>query len=1116
VRASSAKRLFWIGSSLGALLLLAAGFVAWLLFTTSGARWVAGVVTSRFAPQVRYASIDGTIAGELIVTGFEFDGGADKARIRIQSMSVDPTLRMLFSRVLRIDNARVQGLSVVLPPEKVPPDPDEPLWIEPPLEVSVKNFVLAGATIYREKEKLATLKEVGLSAQWKTRELVVETLTVKSADVAGGLLVSGRITPEGDTVRGALKAQWTDVLVPESLAGRVLASRGALTLNGTPKAYAAAGELDAGPPNQLTHVVLDITGTDQLANIKQLELKQRAGEFALAGVVRFAPEIGWNLKALARDFNPGELLADWQGRVNLDVASEGKLAEAGPSGTLHIASLSGELRGRPIAGDGDVEFTAPAKFAGDLRVASGKSRVTVKGSSASRNEVDAVVEAKVASLNDWVPDSQGSLTAKFTVRGVWPKLTIDGAADGKSLGLGENQISKLHVDATIASPLNPDGKVRAVATQVTVAGQVFREVSLDASGNQAKHRVEVTAGGELFDGTIALAGGLTKAGWSGSLTKLDFAAKDITHLTLREPSRLVYENGDFSLAQTCLEEKPTVLCSAMKFEASGALDAGYSFERVPLKIANTLAPQALAGELQGEVQGHGRVRRGQDGQWMGDLAVTSESARLLLAEGDETVAALATEGTLLIYENLDMKADFAGMRATAKLTAKLEHGGSIDASLVASELSAPAARLAGKINATMPTLAPFGAFVPAISNLDGTVNAHIEVGGTSVKPEFTGNVDATRLQADLGKLGIELRDGSVRGEAKREGGFNLAGGVGSGNGRLEFEGTMDERGTVDVRIRGQDFLAADIPAATVIATPDITLTGNSKAYLMKGEVTIPSATINLQKLPKDAPPGVSPDVVVIRNGHEVEHAAVSSDFPLTALITVKLGDKIAVTGYGMDATVTGQLVVREAPGVATSGSGQLTVAGRYKAYGQDLTIKDGRLLFAGTPLDNPRLSIIATREIRSDLKTGLQIAGSAQRPIVTVISDPNVGEADALSYLVTGRSLSDVGSASASSQDALASATQSLEGAAGGLVAKRIGKRLGLDEAGVEENEMIGGSALTIGEYLSPRLYLSYGVGLFEPGEVIALRYKMSRDVGVKVQRGTEETRAGIEYRIER
>jgi translocation and assembly module TamB len=208
--------------------------------------------------------------------------------------------------------------------------------------------------------------------------------------------------------------------------------------------------------------------------------------------------------------------------------------------------------------------------------------------------------------------------------------------------------------------------------------------------------------------------------------------------------------------------------------------------------------------------------------------------------------------------------------------------------------------------------------------------------------------------------------------------------------------------------------------------------------------------------------------------------------------------------------------LREAPGAPATGSGTLDVSGRYKAYGQDLTIKDGKLLFAGTPLDDPRLAIVAMREISGDLSTGLRIAGTAQRPIITVVSDPNVGEADALSYLVTGRSLDEVGSASGGSQDRLASATRSLEAGAGGLVAKRIGARLGLDEATVEENEMIGGSALTIGEYLSPRLYLSYGVGLFEPGEVISLKYKLSKGVAVRIQRGTEETRAGVEYRIER
>ena len=99
---------------------------------------------------------------------------------------------------------------------------------------------------------------------------------------------------------------------------------------------------------------------------------------------------------------------------------------------------------------------------------------------------------------------------------------------------------------------------------------------------------------------MELAGGLTKTGWSGELAQPAVQGRRTSpNLTLREPSRVVYDAGSFSLSQTCLEDKPTVLCSAMKFEASGALDAGYSFERVPLKLANTLAPDALAGRVAG-------------------------------------------------------------------------------------------------------------------------------------------------------------------------------------------------------------------------------------------------------------------------------------------------------------------------------------------------------------------------------------------------------------------------------------------------------------------------------------------------------------------------------------
>ena len=1108
----------WAALSLAALLLLIGGFVSWLLFTNSGARWVAATVTQRYLPALSYSALEGTIASEITLIDFNYDGGADAVKVRAARIHVEPTLSALFGRTLHVNSASVQTLDVLLPPSKDEPDkPDEPLWVEAPMLVVVDAFSIEKAVIRRDTGVLARVRKLDLAARWDAKELVLRKLAVESDDLRGSLVVNGTITPEQNTVRAKLEARWQDVVVPESLAGRVLASRGAVDIDGTPKAYAVKGELDVGPPNELVHVVIDASGTDKRADLRQLELRQSAGHLTLSGTVEFEP-VAWSLYAKASEFNPGALLAEWPGRLNIDASTRGVLAEAGPRGSLQIATLSGVLRGRPIAGEADLEFVAPSRLTGDLRLSSGKSRIAVSGNAADAKRIDATVELAVASLGDWVPKTQGSLTGRFTVRGEWPRLTIAGSADGKSVGMGENNIAKLHVDATVASPLDPDGKVEAVATQVSVGAQVFSQVTLAASGNQAKHRVAVSADSEQFDGSIELAGGLTKTGWSGELAGLKFKAADIANLTLREPSKVVYDAGSFSLSQTCLEDKSTVLCSALKFEASGKLDAGYSFERVPLKLANTLAPDALSGELQGEVQGHGRVRRNTDGQWIGDLAVTSESARLMMGQGEQVpaAAALANQGTLLIYEDLDMQADFAGMKANAKLTAKLAHGGSMSASITASDLNAPAPRITGKISAAMPTLAPFGAFVPAVANLEGAVNAEIHVGGTTAKPEFTGNVDATKLQADLGKLGIELRDGRVRGEAKRTGGFNLAGSVASGKGRLEFEGAMDERGVVDLKIRGQEFLAADIPAANVVLTPDLTLTGDPKGYLLRGAVTIPRAAINLQKLPQDESPNVSPDVVVIRNGKEVVSRASAASLPLQAVITVNLGEHIEVTGYGLEATVAGNLTVRESTGVPTSGSGQLAIAGRYKAYGQDLTIKDGRLLFAGTPLNNPRLAIVAMRQIDDDQSTGLRISGSAQRPIVTVVSEPNVGEADALSYLVTGRSLSEVGSASGSSQDALASATHSLEGAGAGLVAQRIGARLGLDEAGVEENEMIGGSALTIGEYLSPRLYLSYGVGLFEPGEVIALRYKISKDVGVRVQRGTEETRTGVEYRIER
>ncbi len=453
------------------------------------------------------------------------------------------------------------------------------------------------------------------------------------------------------------------------------------------------------------------------------------------------------------------------------------------------------------------------------------------------------MELAVASLNDWVPDTTGSLTGRFTVRGVWPKLTIDGAADGKRIGLapaeGEStssaRVREIHVVAKVDTPLDPSGRVEINARDIEVAGFQFKSARITGSGNQAKHRATLEAHGDKLDASLAAAGGLTKTGWSGELSRLKLDAPDMPGLALRSPARVVYDAGAFSISESCFTSDENSLCLAANLQQSGALDASYRIEHLSLALANALAPEAMPGQLRGELSGAGKVRRAQDGQWFGDARIASPSARLVMLDGEAGESALG-QHTFLLYENLVLEANLEGTRADVRVNAALDHGGKVAGNFNLSNLTAQAPSIRGEVTAAMPSLAPFAAFVPTVANVDGAVDAKIQVGGTIAAPELTGNIDATRLQADLGQLGIELREGEARAEAARGGGFKLAGHVKSGKGKLEFQGAMSERGVVDVRIGGQDFLAADIPAAKVIVTPDLALTGDPKGYLLKGDV----------------------------------------------------------------------------------------------------------------------------------------------------------------------------------------------------------------------------------------------------------------------------------------
>ena len=102
-----------------------------------------------------------------------------------------------------------------------------------------------------------------------------------------------------------------------------------------------------------------------------------------------------------------------------------------------------------------------------------------------------------------------------------------------------------------------------------------------------------------------------------------------------------------------------------------------------------------------------------------------------------------------------------------------------------------------------------------------------------------------------------------------------------------------------------------------------------------------------------------------------------------------------LAGFGLNARLQGKVEVRESPNEKPTGSGDIGVAGTFNAYGQDLTISDGHLMFAGTPLNDPQLNITATRQVQ-DVSARLMITGTAQRPLLNVSSNQDMSQTEAL------------------------------------------------------------------------------------------------------------------------
>jgi translocation and assembly module TamB len=247
--------------------------------------------------------------------------------------------------------------------------------------------------------------------------------------------------------------------------------------------------------------------------------------------------------------------------------------------------------------------------------------------------------------------------------------------------------------------------------------------------------------------------------------------------------------------------------------------------------------------------------------------------------------------------------------------------------------------------------------------------------------------------------------------------------------------------------------------------------------------------------------------VVINGQSEKASQSIATDFN----VNLTLGDKVKVEGLGFDGRLLGKLLISGNSKKLLLGTGDIVIKeGSYVAYGQKLEVDNGKIHFTGGALDNPSLDIKAIRK-SGKVTAGLQVTGTADEPLVGLFSSPTMSDDNILSYLMIGRPL-----ASASVGDAalLASAATGLGIKGGNMLGEQIASTFGLDSLAINGNGG-GDTALQIGKYLSPKLYLSYGIGLFEPVSTVKLNYKLNESWSVKTESGVE-TEVDILYTKER
>ncbi len=1139
-----------------------AAALGFLLATEAGARWLLAERLPEWSGgRVRVASVEGRLVEGVELRGLEVaPGGATRLRARVLHLAWSP--HHLLAGRLQVDRLHGEGLELDLPPPGEPAPPRREAIrlpaVELPLAVRLVEGRLADVRL-RRGDTVHRLESLALAGRWNDDGLAVERLELQTPEatlhgdgtvapardwrldlqldwqyrladttLAGAGRLHGPLArlevehrlqaPVAVTTRGRVRpleprpafdlaGDWRQLGWPLEETPRFTARDGRYALQGTPEDVSIlldTGLAAAGLPGG--QLALEGHWDGQRLALAPLTLETLEGRLTARGTLRPAAGPAWDLELAGEGLDPGAWRPEWPGELALEARSSGRITDDGPEAAIVLERLAGTLRGFPVEGRLRGEYAAGRLVLDEARLRSGEARAAASGHLGESLALDWSLDAP--RLEPLWPGLTGGLEAEGTARGPLGSPRIVAEYAGREVALGELAVARFEGRAAVDAARPESARLALDARGLAVGERRWDSLALEIAPRDGRQRLDLALGGE--PGDLELGAALRPASgdrWEGRLERLALRLPAVGEWRLEAPAGLALSPAGASLAQACLVAGSARLCAEGGWQAAGESRLNARLERFPLaaEIAEYLpAPVTARGTLDGTL----RAETAGEGL-EAELDLRLEEAGMRLAAPGKPVLDLPLESPTLAARLDDG-------RLEARVAAGLGEAGRIDgrAFLLRGGRAWDEATLDGNLDLRLTRFELLDPFVPGLAEPRGTLDAELVLAGRVARPEVLGRATVTG-RAEVPELGITLENVSLSTRARPGEPVTISGRLESGAGHLQLDGRVtDPAGERRLRlgVTGERFRIADTPRARVAVSPVLGIEFADRHLQVNGNVLADPVHVHLRQLPEGSAQ-VSEDAVVVRRPAGAEGPAETAGPPVAthARVRLDLGEDVSVDAFGFQGALAGGLMLDQTPDRGLLADGEIRITeGRYTAYGQKLSVRDGRLSFAGVA-DNPGLDVEAVRRA-GEVTAGVRVGGTLERPETTLFSEPPMNDGDILSYLVLGRPL---GETAGDQRSALVQAALGMGLKQGDMLAQEIGARLGFDEVGVDSSGGLETASLVFGKYLTPDLYLRYAMGVFDAQNRVELDYRVSDRVSLEAQSGAE---AGVDlfYTIEK